>query len=592
MSAGLVVGSDTTESPRSRPAEPEPAPALTIEAIPGVRELWRHTLGDPDVTIGMVESVPDLDHPCFDGARLTMIEPRWLPKIDPIKPYREHATFVASQLFGQPDSPVPGLAPRCRGVIVPILRDEATTLDPLNAARAVETLVEAGADIIHFAGASPTLSGDTEHLLKRAIRRAAENGVLIVAPAGNEYGERRSIPAVLPEVLAVGAHDEDGAMMRFSNWGPQYAGHGIVAPGDNVRAALVGGGTVVHKGTSVAAPIVTGVAALLESVRRQHGLPPDPRAVGRALLASALACEPDQVHGEPARCLSGKLDVAAATRRVLADLPGVGVSALPAVLTRAFALGTLGYDFGTEERLEQFTRAMAKCHPPLDPHDTLDMLAYLDQAPAASLSLIWTLNLDQGPIYALQPHGPYGENLYRLLRTLLTAQQYRRIERISVPGRLDGRLSRLETGQQLPVLDIELPRGIYGWSTKSLVDDALGADHDPAVRAALREFLDAVYYELANRGTASRSRALNFAATNPLQAVHAITDATHAGLTLADIAVAKSPYCRMGSDCQEVRLRFNDPADDTRAPWIWRFTIDVGDLLPVTVDEPRAWPEI
>ena len=590
--AGTVAGADTTASPRSRPADTEPAQALTVEAIPGVRELWRHTLGDPDVTIGMVESLPDLDHPCFDGARLTLVEPRWLPKIDPIMPFREHATFVASQLFGQPDSPAPGLAPRCRGVILPILRDEATTLDPLNAARAVETLVEAGADIIHFAGASPTLSGDTEDLLKRAIRRAAENGVLIVAPAGNEYGESRSIPAVLPQVLAVGAHDADGAMMRFSNWGPAYAGHGIVAPGGNVRAALVGGGTVVHKGTSVAAPIVSGVAALLESLRRQRGLPSDPPLVGRVLLASARPCEPDQVHGEPARCLTGKLNVPAATRRVLAGLPGVGVSALPAVLSRVFALGTLDYDFGTEERLEQFTRAMARCRPSLNPHDPLDMIAYLAQAPDASQDLIWTLNQDQGPLYALEPHGPYGEGLYELFSTLLGAQQSRHIERISVPGRLDGRTSRLRTGQNLPVLDIEVPRGIYGWSTESLVDNALGADHDPAVHAALREFLDTVYYELSNRGTASRNRALNFAATNPLQAAHAITAATEDRLSLADIAVAKSPYCRMGSDCQEIKLRFHDPADDSRAPWIWRFTIDVGDLLPVTVGEPRAWPEI
>ncbi|MGB3438330.1 MAG: S8 family serine peptidase [Actinophytocola sp.] len=566
--------------------------ALTVEAIPGVRELWRHTLGDPDVTIGMVESVPDLDHPCFDGARLTLIEPRWLPRIDPIKPYREHATFVASQLFGQPNSPAPGLAPRCRGVIVPILRDEATTLDPLNAARAVETLVEAGADIIHFAGASPTLSGDTEDLLKRAIRRAAQNGVLIVAPAGNEYGERRSIPAVLPEVLAVGAHDADGAMMRFSNWGPAYAGHGIVAPGDNLRAALVGGGTVVHKGTSVAAPIVSGVAALLESLRRRHGLPPDPRLVGRELLASARPCEPDQVHGEPDRCLSGRLNVPAATRRVLADLPGVGASALPAVMSRAFALGTLDYDFGTEERLEQFTKAMARFDPPLNPHKAPDMITYLGRAPDASQDLIWTLNQDQGPIYALEPHGSYGDKLYELLRALLAAQVARRIERISVPGRLEGGMSRLQTGQNLPVLGIEVLRGIYGWSTESLVDDALGPDHDPEVHTALRQFLDTVYYELANRGTASRNRALNFAATNPLQAAQAITAATAAGMKLADITVAKSPYCRMGSDCQEVKLRFHDPADGSRASWIWRFTIDVGDLLPVTVGEPRAWPEI
>lgn len=141
--------------------------------------------------------------------------------------------------------------------------------------------------------------------------------MLITAPAGNDYGECGIAPAILPGVLAVGAHRPDGTMYQYSNWGKSYRHHGVTAPGGDVLGGLPGGGVKARKGTCVSVSMVTGAAALLVSLQRHLGRPADPLAVGEVLLHTARSCTPDQAHGEPERCLDGQLDLPAATRLIL-----------------------------------------------------------------------------------------------------------------------------------------------------------------------------------------------------------------------------------------------------------------------------------
>jgi len=58
---------------------------------------------------------------------------------------------------------------------------------------------------------------------------------------------------------------------------------------------------------------------------------------------------------------------------------------------------------------------------------------------------------------------------------------------------------------------------------------------------------------------------------------------------LAKIAVEKSPFCRLDSDCWDVKLAFFDPENDQRAWRVVRYTIDVSDVMPVTIGDPKAW---
>src|SRR5262249_5552405 len=148
-------------------------------------------------------------------------------------------------------------------------------------------------------------------ILADAVRTCARSGVLIVAAVGNQGRRCLHLPGALPSVLAVGAMDARGEPSPFSNWGGAYQSQGILAPGENILGAGPGGRTSTKSGTSFAAPIVSGVAALLLSLQIQRGRKPDTASVRDALLRGASGCETRRT-ADCRRLLAGRLDVRAA----------------------------------------------------------------------------------------------------------------------------------------------------------------------------------------------------------------------------------------------------------------------------------------
>ena len=648
-------------------------------AVPGLAELRSLTLGDRSVVVAIIDGRIDTSQSSLAAAPIRLID-GGAPTGPAEGPTSDHGTYVASIIAGQPGTDVEGIAPGCTFLSVPAWTPERPRPSQLDLARAIEAAIDGGADIINVSGGQFVDAPLAQDQLANAVQKCIDNDVLLIAAAGNDGCECLHVPASLEGVLAVGSLSDDDAS-EFSNHHQLYQLNGITAPGEDVTGASVSGGTQQQSGTSVAAPVVTSVAALLLSLERQAGRNTSPREVGGAILQGAQSCSLDTDHcrrllgrtltvegariamdqhtttpaveqscgcggnvapsvAAPAATTSS-VDTAAIMAAVQAVMTQMGFGAqsstpapiAPAVPAMAqstleensvsdsgaqqsgmpvvdeanlvYALGALGFDFGTEARRDSFKQLMAPAvfngvAVPANPYDARQLVEHLRRMPSEASSLIWTVSLELTPIYAIEAVGPYAIEVYTILTDFLAGANMpsgslQHVERISVPGKLSGRSVRLYSGQVVPVIELDSPRGLYGWQSNRLIENSLdelevaGGVERELTAETLRSFLDKIYYELRNLGRLSADRALNYAATNAFQASRVFAEAITSGLRLDHVEIEKSPYARPESDAYDVKLKFFDPENLRRARQVFRFTIDVSDVMPVTMGEVRSW---
>lgn len=182
--------------------------------------------------------------------------------------------------------------------------------------------------------------------MQLAVDDAVSRGTALVVAAGNSSANVSGFtPAGCNDVIAVASTTRAGERSGFSNYGD---GVDLAAPGSGILSTLNAGTTTpgaesfaVYSGTSMAAPHVAGVAALVQSVA---GTPKSPPALASLLIFTArpFPVVPSVPSG------SGIVDATAAVQSALGQGENIPPSARFAVatsgLTATFTDGSLDAD--------------------------------------------------------------------------------------------------------------------------------------------------------------------------------------------------------------------------------------------------------
>ena len=227
-----------------------------------------------DVTIGSIDTGVDFAHPEFLGGQLIAGQDWYSGDSDPTDE-DGHGTHTTGTMVGQ-NVGVAGVAGAGPNVKVLVQR----VCGPLGCpTSAIVSAITAAAD--HGVVAmNLSLGGSSESQAeKEAIAYAWNLGALVIASAGNDGTGTVSCPACDPLAISVGATNWQDGLTYYTNWG---AGLDITAPGgqmysnttdeSGIYSAWPGGGYRYLQGTSMAAPQVTGTAAVVASVTGLRGL--------------------------------------------------------------------------------------------------------------------------------------------------------------------------------------------------------------------------------------------------------------------------------------------------------------------------------
>lgn len=201
-----------------------------------------------------------------------------------------HGTHVAGIIAAVPENGkgIAGIAGHASLLAVKVLnKDGSGTSESIY--KGIKWAVDNGAEILNL-----SLGSDQpDPLIKTALDYAYEKGCVIVAAAGNEYSSSVSYPAAYDEVIAVSALNEANGLADFSNIGPEID---VAAPGVNIVSTLPNHNTTIGynnygimSGTSMAAPFVTGLAALVKA--KNPGL--SPAEIRQIIISSAQDLGPD-----------------------------------------------------------------------------------------------------------------------------------------------------------------------------------------------------------------------------------------------------------------------------------------------------------
>lgn len=284
------------------PNDPRYGDQYAATAI-GAPTAWEETLGSSDVTIALIDQGVQHDHPDLapnmagdPGKDFVDRDSDPVPT-DPTKePHGTHVAGIAGARIGN-ERGVSGISNST--LLSARVLNDAGWGSVSDIADAVEWAVDQGADIINLSLGG----GGRSQTMQNAVTYASSNDVLVVVAAGNRGEEKTTYPAGYDECIGVSALDPDESFATYSNYSNDIE---LAAPGTNIVSTWPDGYKSAT-GTSMAAPVVAGVAGLAlsrwdltnEALRRHLkatavdvGLPKAKQGAGRVDAGAALTTAP------------------------------------------------------------------------------------------------------------------------------------------------------------------------------------------------------------------------------------------------------------------------------------------------------------
>jgi subtilisin family serine protease len=245
-----------------------------------------------NVKVAVIDSEIDANHPDLQGAVTGSYDA--LPSDD--QTAHPHGTGMAGAIASH--KRLLGVAPNARLLAVRAfgVNTGGAQGTSLNIVKGLQWAVDQGAKVINMSFAGPK-----DPILQQAIKRLTDQGIILVAAAGNAGPKSPPLfPGADPNVIAVSATDVDNKTYKGANRGKYVA---ISAPGVDILVPAPEGGYQLTTGTSVAAAHISGVIALM--LERNKELKP-------AEVRSILAATAKNIGGVKTDVGAGPVDPVAA----------------------------------------------------------------------------------------------------------------------------------------------------------------------------------------------------------------------------------------------------------------------------------------
>ena len=268
------------ETPRFLPNDPKYRYQWHFDQI-HMPEAWTQSQGD-----GIVVAVLDTGVTPVEDLGGTELVPGWnfADNNPDTRDDHGHGTHVAGTIAQTTHNEVgvAGIAYRAKIMPIKVLSGSGSG-SVAGIAEGIRWATDHGARVINMSLGGPFYS----QVLAKAVKYAADHGVVVVCAAGNDGRGKVSYPAANSGALAVAATQFDELTTFYSNWGKEIS---IAAPGGNTRLDQNNDGVpdgvlqntvtpgnidkqdyLLFMGTSMASPHVAGVAALLLSAGARDG---------------------------------------------------------------------------------------------------------------------------------------------------------------------------------------------------------------------------------------------------------------------------------------------------------------------------------